>query len=272
MGYKENVEQKRNMENELRSHEKSMGLNVIKIDDDRVKILLMSDEHLGAANYRADIHEKVLESAFDKGWHVLHLGDGIEAATRNSVGAGVYTQEEIIDKQMPSWTALYKPFVDDDRFIGAHVGNHEIRALNDDGINLMRQMCREIDAKYLGIGKVHYIKVGDQNYTMYTTHGKSGARMPHTKIKSCLDLERVVNTDIYAMGHLHQLSHHVRNFYDVDKRSRTVKQNQKHFILTGSYLDYPNSYAQVAGMEPARMGSPILQLDGNERQIKVSLQ
>jgi hypothetical protein len=65
---------------------------------------------------------------------------------------------------------------------------------------------------------------------------------------------------------------HLRNFYGVDKRSKTVTKQKKHFILTGSYLDYPGSYAQVACMEPARMGSPVLKLNGMEHQIRVELQ
>lgn len=271
MSYLKNVEEKRNIENVLRNEEKRMSLNRIKSESD-MNILLMSDEHLGADNYNQKFHEKILEHAYNKDWYILHLGDGIESATRNSVGAGVYSQEEIIDKQMSNWISLYQPFVDKGKFIGAHCGNHEMRAMNDEGIDIMRQMCRQMGAKYLGIGKTHLIRVGKQNYTMYTTHGSSGAKMPHTKIKGCLDLEKVIDTEIYAMGHLHQLSHHVRNFYAVNKVKRKVETNSKHFILTGSYLDYPGSYAQVKCMEPARMGSPILRLSASEKQIKVSLQ
>ena len=272
MTYIENVEAKRNAEEVLRNEEKKMTLNRVKIDDDSATILLMSDEHLGANNYKQDLHERILEHAYDNNWHVLHLGDGIEAATRNSVGAGVYSQDEIIDRQIANWTALYKPFVDKGAFIGAHPGNHEMRVMNDDGIDIMRQMCRQIGAKYLGVGRTHLIRVGKQTYTMYTTHGSSGATKPHTKIKGCLDLEKVVDADIYAMGHLHQLSHHVRNYYAVNKTKKTVDKESKHFILTGSYLDYPGSYAQVKCMEPARMGSPRLLLNGVEKQIQVVLQ
>jgi hypothetical protein len=272
MSYLENVESKRNAETALRHEEKSMSLNRVKIDEDTATILLMSDEHLGANNYYKDLHERVLEHAYNKDWHVLHLGDGIESATRNSVGAGVYSQDEILDSQIANWTALYKPFVDKGCFIGAHPGNHELRVMNDDGIDIMRQMCRMMGARYLGMGKTHLIRVGNQTYTMYTTHGSSGARMPYTKIKGCLDLERVVDAEIYAMGHLHQLSHHVRNFYGIDRSKKKVETQSKHFILTGSYLDYPGSYAQVKCMEPARMGSPLLRLSGTDKQIKVSLQ
>jgi hypothetical protein len=272
MTYLDNVQAKRDVENTLRTQERKMTLNRVKIDAEEANILLMSDEHLGSQEYKQELHEQVLEHAFDAGWYILHLGDGIEAATRNSVGAGVYSQEEIIDRQISDWTALYQPFVDSGKFLGAHPGNHEMRVMNDNGIDVMRQMCRQMGAKYFGVGRAHHLRVGNQTYTMYTTHGASGATKPHTKIKGCLDLEKVIDTDIYAMGHLHQLSHHVRNYYDINKSKRAVEKRAKHFILTGSYLDYPGSYAQVKCMEPARMGSPRLQLNGLENQIKVVMQ
>ncbi len=271
MSYKSNVLQKQNTERVLRDEENSLSLNRFKKDVDRIKILLMGDEHIGSPQYDKDLHLSMLEQAYNKGWYILHMGDGIEAATRNSIGSGVYAQETIIDQQMSDWINTYKPFVENGTFIGAHIGNHESRAMKDDGVNLMRHMCREAGAKYLGIARAHLLRVGNQSYTAYTTHGSSGARLPYTKIKGALDLERVINAEIYAMGHVHQLSHHVRNFYEINKRNKQVQKNKKHFVLTGSYLDYPNSYAQVKCMEPARMGSPLLTLYGDKHEIEVSL-
>jgi len=272
MNYAENVRNKIDIENQLRYEEDSMSLNRIKINADRVRIMLMSDEHMGSREYNEKLHMETLERAYDTGMYILHLGDGIEAATRNSVGSGVYLQEQIIDKQMQNFIAKYQPFVDDNRFIGAHVGNHEMRAMNDDGINLMRQMCRQMGTRYLGLGKVHHLRIGKQTYTAYTTHGASGATKTHTKIAACLNLEKVVDVEIYAMGHLHQLTHHVRNFYGINKSKKQVQVQKKHFVLTGSYLNYPGSYAQMKCMEPARLGSPVIQLSGVEHKISVALE
>ncbi len=270
--YLQNVQAKREMENALRFEEEGTSVNRIKIDDDQAKILLVGDEHIGHQHHNRDKLMTNLEWAFDNGIYVLHMGDGIEGATRSSIGDGVYTQDEIFDEQISEWEALYKPFRDNKKFLGAHVGNHEARAFKDEGINVMRQMCRNIGGKYLGIGKAHLIRVGNQTYVMYTTHGASGARLTHTKIKSALDLEKIVDADVYACGHVHQLSHHVREFYKVDKRRKKLEREKKHFIITGSYLDYWGSYAQVKSMEPSRQGSPLLTLDGLTKQANVSIQ
>lgn len=272
MSYLENVRSKQDVETALRTEENTMSVNRMRFDADRIHLLLMGDEHMGNHTYNEDLHMQVLEHAYDNGWYLIHMGDAIEAATRNSIGAGVYTQEQIIDSQMSDMIAKYNPFVEAGRMIGFHPGNHELRAMNDDGVNLTRQMCRTMKGKYLGIARPHLFRVGNQTYSLYSLHGSSGARMAHTKIKAAIDLERVIDVEIYAHAHLHQLSHHVRNYYKINKRNKQTEQHQKHFILTGSYLDYPNSYAQMKSMEPARMGSPIITLDGNEHQIKVALQ
>ena len=272
MNYLKNVQNKVDLEEALRQDEKEKVINYKKFDADRIQILLMSDEHMGNAQYNRDLHLKVLENAYNKGWYILHLGDGMETATKGSVGAGVYTQEEIVDKQMANFIATYKPFADNGTFIGAHPGNHEWRVFKDDGLNVMKHACREIKAKYLGIAKAHIFRVGNINYTMYTTHGASGARMPYTKIKAAIDMEKIIDTDIYAQGHLHQLSHHVRNYNYINMKNKQIETKQKNYILTGSYLDYFGSYAQMLNLEPARLGSPIVMLNGFEKQIKVSLQ
>ena len=79
------------------------------------------------------------------------------------------------------------------------------------------------------------------------------------------------DVDIYAMGHLHQLSHHTRTFYTVDKRGRRVVESEKHFLLCGSYLNHWDGYAEQAGYEMMRKGSPKLKLSGLEHQIRVSI-
>ncbi len=271
--YRQNVQEKRKLEILLREEEDTPTLNRINLDEGNSKILLLGDEHMGHAQFNREKLMRTLEWAYDNGIYILHMGDGVEGATRNSIGAGVYDQEQIWDEQVTDWETTYQPFVEKGLFLGAHVGNHEYRVYRDVGLNVMRQMCRKIKAKYLGVGKAHIIKVGKQSYTMYTTHGASGARLPHTKIKGALDLERIMDdVEIFAMGHVHQLSHHVRENYGIDKRNKKVVSRKKHFLLTGSYLSYWNSYAHMKSMEPSRQGSPLLIFDGKKHRVRVSMQ
>lgn len=145
------------------------------------------------------------------------------------------------------------------------------RVYNSSGANLSKILSQILDIQYLGVGAAHIIRVGNQSYTLYTAHGASGARLPHTKIANTIKMNQMIDAEIYAQGHLHQLSHHVQNFYKIDKSTRQIKEAQRHYILTGSYLDHWGSYAHTANMEPARNGSPKLKLSGIEHIIRVSL-
>ena len=193
---------------------------------------------------------------------MIGMGDNLETATRNSVGAGIFEQEEIVQEQLEEFAELNRPLADAGKILGLHIGNHEERVLNHSGLNLTKTLCKLLNVKYFGIGVLHYLKVGNQNYSLYTCHGRSGSRLPHTKIKACIDLSNMVDAEIYGMGHTHQLSHHVRQFYHINKRSKTVEEFSKHFILTGSYLTHWGSYAQEAAYEMMRTGSPTIKLWG----------
>jgi len=253
------------------TRKKGPTLNYQTFDTDKLTLTLMGDEHIGSKFYDEEYHKEILDWCLENNSPIILMGDELECATRDSVGAGVYEQDEIIDKQIEHFYDLYRPLAEKGLILGQHMGNHEARVWKSSGVNLTKIMSRELGHKDFDIGKAHYIKVGDQGYTMYTAHGDSGARMPHTKIQAALRMSDMIDVEIYASGHVHQLSHHIRNFYDIDKRSKTIKEKQKHFIITGSYLTHWGSYAHAKNYEPSRKGSPKVKLSGLEHRIRVSL-
>ena len=238
---------------------------------EEVLIVLQGDPHVGSKTFDEPRFKKHVDWAVRHKAYWINMGDALEGATRDSVGSGVYEQEEIFEKQIDHYIELIQPLLDKDLFLGSHPGNHEDRAFKAVGINPTKLIAKLTNTKYFGAGVVHYIRVGKENYTLYTTHGSSGARMPHTKIKKAIDLEKMVEAEIYAMGHLHILSHHARQYYAFDKRSKTLKAEERHFIIAGSYLKHWGSYAHNLGLEPGKLGSAILELKGGEHSVRVKL-
>jgi len=247
-------------------------LNQLSFNADKVTIVPFGDNHLGSKDFdRKLFKEHIRWVARSPNTYALFMGDQLEAATRNSVGAGVYEQQEIIDDQIEDWIKIVKPLAKVGKVIGLHKGNHEDRVWKDSGVDITKMMCKTLDVPYLGWTVMHYIKIKDQVYTMYTTHGSSGAKLPHTKIKACIDRANVADADIYVMAHLHALDHHTRQYYKIDKRSRRVVQGERHFIICGSYIEHWDSYAEHAGMEMLKLGSPKIKLSGKKKQVRVSL-
>ena len=268
---RQNVEEKSDWQSLPIDERKNSNIINLKYDKDKVIIVPMGDEHIGSQFYDGDTHLRNVEWCYENETPIILMGDEMETATRDSVGAGVFEQDEIVQEQLEKVEKIYKPLAEKGLILGVHIGNHEARVYNHSGANLSKILAKLLNTKYLGVGAISNIKVGNQNYTLYTTHGHSGSRLPHTKIKAVLDLANMIDTDIYAMGHLHALDHHIRNMYSFDKRSKSLKEQQKHFILTGSYLNHWGGYAHVKGLEPARKGSPKIKLSGLEKRVRVSL-
>jgi len=253
---------KENLERKVHQH---------KFDTDKQIIVLMGDEHIGSKYYDSDLHNENVEWCFENNIPIILMGDELETATKDSIGGGVFEQDDMVQEQLERAVATYKPLADEGLILGNHIGNHERRVFNHSGANLAKVFSQLLGITYLGVGAAHYIRVGDENYTMYTTHGSSGARLPHTKIANTIKLANMIDVEIYAQGHLHQLSHHVQNYYNINKRNKMIEESQKHYLITGSYLSHWGSYAHVQNMEPSRKGSPKLKLSGLEHRIRVSL-
>ena len=247
-------------------------LNIENFDADKITIIPFGDNHVGSKYHDEDLFKNHLEYVMETpDTYALFMGDNIDAGTRDSVGASVYEQTEIIDLQMERWKDLVRPLVKKGKVLGTHCGNHEDRVFKQCGVDITRLMANDLGIKYLGWTVHHLFRVGGQSYTLMSMHGSGGSRLPHTKIKAVIDRSNMSDVEVYLMGHLHQLSHHTRNFYRVNKQRKTVEEGEKHFVLCGSYLTHWGSYAESAGYEMMRKGSPKIKLSGLEHRIKVSL-
>jgi len=247
-------------------------LHTRKFLEDKIIVAPMGDVHWGSNQCDKELFQEHIQWAIDKpNVYVLFMGDQLECATRDSVGAGIYEQDEIIDKQMESFMDVVKPLAETERVLGMHSGNHEERVWKSSGVDLTKMMCRSLGIKYFGYSVHHLLRVGNQSYTMFSTHGNGGSRLPHTKIKAIIDRANTTDVEVYLMGHLHALSHHTRTFYQIDRRSKCVREGEKHFVLTGNYLDHWGGYGEHAGYEMLRKGAPKVKLSGLEKRIKVSI-
>lgn len=231
-----------------------------------------SDVHYGAPESNTDLFFETLERAWDDSEAVLLLnGDLVEASTRTSVGSGVYEQKVNAQEQLEWVVDTFKPFAEQGRLLGVTNGNHEDRITKATGVDITRTYAQMLDVPYFKNGGHFKLKAGNQTYHAYFTHGSSGARLPHTKIKQALDLARFIDADLYGMGHVHELQAHTQEYRRINNRNGVVEIVPKLFLLSGHYLDYENSYAQAMSMIPSRQGTPKVTFREGERDIRVTL-
>ena len=239
-----------------------MKLNVIdagKLKGNKLNLMTLGDIHLGAKDCAEDkFYEYVKWISKQKDTKTLLMGDMINCGLRNSVGAGSYDDKNLVQDQMEEIVEALKPLKG--RMVGLHTGNHEQRIFNSTGIDVSKIMAKDMGIPYLGWSVFNYVKVGDQAYDIYSTHGASGATQPHTKIRGCIKLSYSFDADIYLMGHVHRLdfAYGLRTYYD--RKMKCVKEKKKLYGLTGHFLKYEDSYAEVKNLKKETTGALRLKL------------
>lgn len=240
--------------------------------DDKAILVPFSDWHYGNKYCKIDELERNLEWAYDnKNVYLFLNGDLIESKTKSKRDEGVFTQLNP-QNQLDYVLSHLKPFADEKRIIGMTNGNHENSITNETGIDITSIMANELGVPYMKNGGFFVMKVGKQLYKFYICHGSSNATLPYTKIKAALNLGAFISgVDAIIYGHVHDLQDHTQEIYYPDSRTKSIKTKKVHYILSGHYLDYLNSYAQMKGMRPSATGTPKIKMRGEIYQLRVSL-
>lgn len=230
-------------------------------------ITFWGDVHLGHPACDLEKAKHNLQFAIDHKMYLILMGDVIECSTRNSIGDGVYQQKLNPQEQMDEMIEILRPAAEAGLILGSHQGNHESRVQKDTGIDVMKIICKALKITYLGSACWHLLRVGMQNYTIYSLHGATGSRYFYTKLKSLADIAHNFRADILAMGHTHDLAVEAITEQFVDLRGGTVQEKKKYLVLTGSYLKYDDTYAQAHGYPMGKTGSPNIKLESQAHRI-----
>jgi hypothetical protein len=233
-------------------------------------VKFFGDWHWGARECDRNKVRQQADYCLQEKIYVFLMGDLLEAATRGSVGAGVYHQIMNPQQQMEEVIELLRPLAEAKLIIGCLMGNHEFRIEKDTSINVTKVICNFLKIPYLGSACWNLFKVGDQYYKVYALHGASGSRYVYTKIKALVDISHNFSADLIAMGHVHDVSDTIQIVQYVDLRNKMIIERKKYLVLTGHYLSYDRSYAQDKGMPIGKMGSPNVKFFLERHDLHVS--
>jgi hypothetical protein len=81
----------------------------------------------------------------------------------------------------------------------------------------------------------------------------------------------VTNADVYIGSHNHALSAAPVVSMEYNPYSETVEQRKQLIVSAGGYLEWNDSYAEAMQLEPMKIGSPRIRLDGKIKDAHVSL-
>lgn len=246
-------------------------LNVQRLTPKRGKryaeVVFLGDAHLGSPEFDEPRFQKMVDYCVKQKIYVFLMGDLIELATRHSVGSGVYEQEFPGQTQYERMVEILRPLADKGLLIGFLRGNHEIRCYQLSGVDIAKVMAKELNVPYLGDACWNLFRVGKQVYSIYSLHGRSGARFDGTALLALERLSATFFADMVVMGHAHKcISSSVLMQRVFNGR---VTEHKKHLLITGSYLKY-GGYAQTYGLPPSKLGSPKVKFHADRHDINIS--
>lgn len=235
---------------------------------DYAEVVFLGDCHFGSPQFDKPRFLGMIDYCFKNNIYVFLMGDLIEMATRDSVGAGVYEQESIGQSQYETMVDWLTPLAKKNLILGSLTGNHEERVYKMTGVDIGKLIARELGVKYLGNACWNIFKIGKQNYSIYGLHGRTGSRFDGTAL---LALERISVSffaDLVVMGHTHKLISSTVLTQRIEKG--LVKEHKKTLLITGSYLKYDGGYGQTIGLPISKLGSPKVKFFSNRKDILVS--
>lgn len=192
---------------------------------------------------------------------IILMGDLMENGLPSSIGTSARTQGYEPYQQKEIVIDIINQLRD--KIIGIHAGNHEERTFKAVGEEPIRDICRETKTERYGHGTFTYLDLGNQEYSLYTWHGRSGAQFTWTKLNSCIRAGMAIDADVIGMGHVH----------DKASSSQTLLTAKgvryKTYVLSGHFLRWIDSYAQRLGLTLGKDGASIIYFDNERFDIDV---
>lgn len=254
--------------NEFKSKANGVRSISFESDDQEVKLVPLGDVHLGAPTCEVDKFLRTVDYIKESGSLVVLMGDLAECASKSSVGAGWVEQSMSPQKQLDGLKQVLMPIAS--QVLVLLDGNHEFRIWKETGLKFSKILADFLKVPYGGYSCFIKLKVQKQNYIIHAQHGSSNAWYPHTKLTAAMRTAQHTDADVYLYGHVHELLSLKVPRRVFDLRSRTVKRDKKYFVLTGSFLEYENSYAERKNMYPTQTGVAKLKFFGDRWDVHCS--
>ena len=265
-----------------------MKTGVVRIKNDVSYIIPIGDLHIGdkafSDNSRSKLNGYLKWVKETPDARIILNGDLLNCATRQSK-TSPFEQDMTLEEQITAVCEFLDPVKD--RIVGAVCGNHEMRIADFSGYDPTLAILwklgldtEQIYYKYTGIIKFQVGSNGvvsekaRNTYTVVFTHTTGGGKLIGSKLNRIDQMRHstVTNADVYIGSHNHSLSAAPVLSMEYDPYNNSILQRKQTLVSAGSYLEWNDSYAEAMQLEPMKLGSPRIRLDGKgEKDVHVSL-
>lgn len=245
-----------------------------------LKVYVIGDIHGGhEAVQKAEV--KIKEAVSEKA-RILFTGDLLNYAIKDSVS--FYHGAESPQIETERIKKLFKKYYKN--IDGVVSGNHDQRSFKYSGLDTLKTICQDFGIAYHSNALVVIYKVGawlcsghrlvrnrhDKGpvpYKIFLTHSSRSGRKVGGKLAKVVDLQEVIDADIYLSGHSHDLSSHRGSKISISN-SGILRVKEQMYVNCGSFQSY-SGYAVSKNLPPAPAGCAVLSLHYSKFNIKLDL-
>lgn len=244
-----------------------------------ITIIPIADAHIGESVTNLKLlKETLLRIKEEPNTYTIINGDMCNMALKNSK-SDVYSEKLTPMEQINKTIELLEPIKDKVLVIAS--GNHEDRTQREVGIDVLRIVAKQlgIEDRYANSWWYLYLRFGEKcvgrkapmSYTITGIHGYGGGRKSGAKINRLEDMSQVVIADLYIMSHTHKPISTKGIIYLPDYGNNTINKKSLYYLMTNSFLEYDDSYAEKLGFTPSNTSITEAKLDSEKRRIRVIL-
>lgn len=177
--------------------------------------------------------------------YTIDMGDDMDIVTKESKG-NIYDQQYSPYYQKQEAVKFWRPVHEAGKLLCVMDDNHSYRARELADWRIVLDMCNELKTRYGGWGAFLDLRIGKQQYTIYVVHGKKCGTTDAYALNSVITMNQRCIADIYLRGHHHRKIVHQDEIKKLVFRSNEWKlaEHKRTYAVTGSFLEWDNSYAE----------------------------
>lgn len=249
--------------------EKDFKLIIHKLDRDvkEINIYPLGDLHIGSQEFDYDMWERWIKMVqADANGRVVIIGDLVENGLKNSKTNSY--DAFMRPREQKQWLAeQLRPIKD--KILGACMGNHEYRSVNDTDACPLYDVMAKLDIEHLYRENMAFLKInlGDKSaerqwsYTMVLAHGQGRAKTENFSYT-------IDGMDVLITGHTHQPTSRFPAKIVIDSKNEIVKMTEYVHITVPSFTK-TGGYALKGMYMPQGHKIPIITLDGEKKGVYV---
>lgn len=240
-----------------------------------VTIIPIADVHIGDKLSNLKLLKEALERIKNEpNTYTIINGDLCNMALKNSK-SDVYSDNLSPMEQVLRTTELLEDIKDKILVIAS--GNHEDRTIKETNVDVTRLIAKQlgIEDRYASAWWYLYLTFGRDirgraiTYGITGLHGYGGGRKSGSKINRLEEMSQTVIADLYIMSHTHKPISTKSCIYIPYYQSRALSKQEMHYLMTNSFLESEDGYAEKMGFPPSNTGLTEAQLSGIKRKVKL---